>query len=259
MLEARFVTVRREGRTLLDTVSTGFEPGQLTAIVGPNGAGKTTLLRVLTGEARPDAGDAVIDGRAIRSWPRQALARRMAVVPQASRIAFDFLVSEVVALGRTAHAHSSSKARDDRLVSEALDEVGLAGFASRRYPTLSGGERQRVHLARALVQIAEPAPASPPVLLLDEPTSALDLAQQRIALQAARRRALAGAMVVTVLHDLNLALAFADRLLVLRAGQVVASGMPADLVTETAVSDWYGCPVRMARTADASLAVCVGR
>lgn len=257
MLEARSVTVRREGRALLDTVSTGFEPGQLTAIVGPNGAGKTTLLRVLTGEARPDAGEAVMDGRAIRSWPRQALARRMAVVPQTSRIAFDFLVSEVVALGRTAHARSSSKARDDRLVRDALEEVGLADFAGRRYPTLSGGERQRVHLARALVQIADGGDGAAPVLLLDEPTSALDLAQQRTALQAALHRARTGATVVAVLHDLNLALAFADRLLVLRDGQLVASGAPAELVTAEAVSGWYGCQVQMARSGDGGLAVCV--
>lgn len=258
MLEARSVTIRREGRLLLDAVSTGFEPGTLTAIIGPNGAGKTTLLRVLTGETRPDAGEALMDGRAIRSWPRQALARRMAVVPQASRIAFDFLVSEVVALGRTAHARSSSKARDDRLVRDALEEVGLGGHASRRYPTLSGGERQRVHLARALVQIADAGAAGAPVLLLDEPTSALDLAQQRTALQAALRRARTGATVVVVLHDLNLALAFADRLLVLRGGQVAASGAPAGLVTEAAVSDWYGCPLQMARHGDGALAVCVG-
>lgn len=258
MLEARAVTIRREGRVLLDTVSTGFEPGTLTAIIGPNGAGKTTLLRVLTGEIRPEAGEARMDGRAIRSWPRQALARRMGVVPQASRIAFDFLVSEVVALGRTAHARSSSKVRDERLVRDALEEVGLGGHASRRYPTLSGGERQRVHLARALVQIADAGEAGAPVLLLDEPTSALDLAQQRTALQAALRRARTGATVVVVLHDLNLALAFADQLLVLRGGQVAASGTPADLVTEAAVSDWYGCPVQMARHGGAALAVCVG-
>lgn len=242
MLEARNVTLARNDRVILQGVDARFAPGEFIAIVGPNGAGKSSLVRALTGEWAPQTGEVLIDGRLLTAISRRTLAQRMAVAPQASLLSFDFLVEEIVALGRLPHA--TGAATDIAIVTQALARLGLEAFAGRRYLTLSGGERQRVHLARALVQIW-PATESvaPPILILDEPTSALDLAQQHIALEAASARAQDGATVIAVLHDLNLAAEYADRLLVLKAGRIVADGEPAEIMSDQQVSDWFGCPV----------------
>jgi iron complex transport system ATP-binding protein len=242
MLEIRDITLVRGGMPILSGVSANFTPGEFVAIVGPNGAGKSSLVRILTGEWKPDRGQADLDGRNLASFARRQVARRMAVVPQASAIGFDFLVEEIVALGRLPHA--TGAAFDKAAVAEALSMLALGSFAARQYLTLSGGERQRVQLARALVQIwPGPEVAAPPILVLDEPTSALDLAQQHVALETAASRARGGALVIAVLHDLNLAAEYADRLLVLKAGRLVADGVPAEIMSDRSVSDWFGCPV----------------
>jgi iron complex transport system ATP-binding protein len=242
MLELCDIALSRGGTPILNGVSARFAPGEFVAVVGPNGAGKSSLVRVLTGEWSPDAGRVGLDGRQLKSISRRQIAQRMAVVPQASTLGFDFLVEEIVGLGRLPHA--TGAAVDDAAVTGALALLGLDAFAGRRYLTLSGGERQRVQLARALVQIWPGPDAAPaPILVLDEPTSALDLAQQHVALEAASARALGGAIVIAVLHDLNLAAEYADRLLVLKAGRLVADGAPPEIMTDQTVSGWFGCPV----------------
>jgi iron complex transport system ATP-binding protein len=255
MLELRSVRLVRDGAVLLDDASLVLEPGTFTAVIGLNGAGKSTLVRALTGEWKPVAGTVLVDGKPLSSHQRAALARRMAVVPQSSSLGFDFLVEEVVALGRTAHARTSSRARDAAVVSAALEQVGLSAFARRRFLTLSGGERQRVHLARALAQIADPQPDGPSALILDEPTSALDIAQQRTAMHVARRVAEGGAVVLAVLHDLNLALRHADRLIVLKGGRIVADGPCRSIASGPALSAWLDCNVEVSEIAGRPLAV----
>ena len=246
MLEMRDITLVRGGMPILTGVSANFTPGEFVAVVGPNGAGKSSLVRVLTGEWSPEAGRIDLDGMPLKTISRRQIAQRMAVVPQASAIGFDFLVEEIVALGRLPHA--TGAAFDGAAVAGALAQLGLDAFAGRRYLTLSGGERQRVQLARALVQIWPGPDAAPaPILVLDEPTSALDLAQQHVALETAASRAQGGAIVIAVLHDLNLAAEYADRLLVLKEGRLVADGAPSRIMSDTDVSDWFGCPVEVWR------------
>ena len=240
MLALHDATVRIGRATLLDGVSLAVRPGEVLAVVGPNGAGKTTALRLLAGETAPTAGAATLDGRPLAEVGAEALALRRAVMPQASSLPFDFPVLDVVLLGRT--PHRATRDADLDAAYRALRAAGVDGLAGRRYPTLSGGERQRVHLARALAQLDGGAgPAR--YLLLDEPTSALDIAHQHAVLRTARQRAAAGVGVLAVLHDLNHAAQYADRLAVLAGGRPVASGPPRDVLTADVVARAFGVAV----------------
>ncbi len=242
MIAAERVSVAYGSRVVLRDVSLDVGAGELVALVGPNGAGKSTLLRVLSGEQKPLTGEVRFGGRSIASLRLADLARRRAVVPQHSSLDFPFRVREVVLMGRTPHIHRSGASRDRLLVDEALAAVGLEGLAERSYVQLSGGERQRVHLARAMTQIAEPQPDGR-ALLLDEPVASLDLAYQRRVLEVARKLAGEGVAVLAVLHDLNLAAQYADRIALLAQGSVCACGTPATVLTEAQLTDVYGTPV----------------
>ncbi|MCB9689013.1 MAG: heme ABC transporter ATP-binding protein [Alphaproteobacteria bacterium] len=240
-LRADRVTVRRGGRALVENVSLRPEAGELHVLAGANGAGKSTLLGALAGTVRPDEGEVTLDGRPLSAWSARALARRRAVLGQRETLSEGLSAREVVALGRYAHGGLSPRAA---LVDACLRETGVAALADRAVPTLSGGERQRVHLARALAQVSGADPGA--VLLLDEPTSALDLAAQVHVLgllaSLARDRGLA---VVCVLHDLNLAGAWADRITLLRGGCRVAEGPPGDVLVPDVLQEALGVRVHV--------------
>ncbi len=250
VFQADVVSVHRAGRPVLDVVSCAARPGRVLAVLGPNGAGKSTLLRVLAGEFAPASGTVAFAGRPLAAWPLAALALRRAVVGQHSEPAFPFTAREVVLLGRTPHPGSGDTPADHAAADRALAAVDLAARAAQSYPTLSGGERQRVHFARALAQL-DGAPAGPRALLLDEPTASLDLAHQhgllRLARDLARRDALA---VLVVLHDLNLALRYADDVLLLAAGRVAAGGPVAGTLTAALASALFGLSLRREELAD---------
>ncbi len=239
MLRLDGVTVRVPGAVLLDGVTLDVPAGALTALVGPNGAGKSTLLRVASGERAPDAGTVTMVGADGRMQPHAGaapddLARRRAVLPQESLLAFPFTSAEVAQLGRT--PHRTGREADAESVARALDAVGVAALADRRYPTLSGGEKQRVHLARVLAQLDS---GEAVLLLLDEPTNNLDLTHQHRVLEVARQMARRGLAVVAVLHDLNLAAQYADRIALLKRGRLVAAGSPADVLTSDAIAEAF--------------------
>lgn len=247
MLEARSATYRVSGRALVADVDLTLRPQRLVAIIGPNGAGKSTLLRLLSGELRPSSGQIVLDGRDIARYTAAELARRRAVVPQATALAFPFTVREVVLLGATVPGFITPPAHVARAVSDCLRTVGLLGLEERLYPRLSGGERQRVHIARALLQLAAACREDnrPAILMLDEPTASLDLAHQGLVLAEARRQAREGRAVLAVLHDLNLAAAFADELILMSAGRIMAAGTAGDVLRDDLLSRAYGCNVRV--------------
>lgn len=227
MIEVREVVCGRSG---LAGVSLDLRAGEVLAIAGPNGAGKSTLLALMCGERRPDAGEVLLDGTPVHALDPEARARRIGVLPQSSPLAFAFRADEVVALGRLGKV-------DPQVVQGAMAETGVLHLAARAYPTLSGGEKQRVHLARVLVQLEGSAE---PHLLLDEPTASLDPAQQHTVLRRVRERARAGAAVAIVLHDLGLAARYADRILLLRAGRVVAEGSPWEVLEPRVLRRCYG-------------------
>ncbi|QOZ31758.1 heme ABC transporter ATP-binding protein [Bradyrhizobium sp. CCBAU 53421] len=221
LLEAQSVTMTVGGTNLVDAVSLQIGAGEMIAIVGPNGAGKSTLLRMLSGDLRPSRGTIRLRQRDLNAFAPRELAQHRAMLSQHVNVTFPFTVEEIVSMG----AGESPRAVTRALVAAALDEVGLSHFRLRQLPTLSGGEQQRAHFARVLVQLAcGEALHGPGLLLLDEPTSSLDLRHQIDLVETARRRAARGTAVIAILHDLNLAMRFADRILLLHRGRLAVDG-----------------------------------
>ena len=236
-LEARAVGYRIAWRALLDGVSLRLAPGEVLALAGPNGAGKSTLLRLLAGDLAPTSGAVLLDGRPLASFRARDLALRRAVLPQQTLLQFAFAAREVVAMGRHPHlARHGETDQDEAIVRAAMGRTETLPLAERAYPSLSGGEQGRVSLARTLAQEA-------PLLLLDEPTAALDLRHQQAVLATARTLAAEGAAVLAVLHDLNLAAAYADRVALLAAGRLVTVGTPWATLTATTLSEIFGHPI----------------
>ncbi len=232
-------------RPVLRGVDLRLASGEVVALLGPNGSGKTTLLRLLSGALQADVGAVEVGGRPVGAWDRNALARRVAVLPQQLELPDGFRVAELVEMGRAPHARRlfGSTADDERAIRHALADADASDLADRHPHELSGGERQRVLVAMALAQ-------EPELLLLDEPTLHLDLAHQVSLLTSIRRlQAQRGLTVVAVLHDLNLATAFAPRAVVLVAGTVAADGPPLEVLTPELVSRVFGVSVETARTA----------
>ncbi len=235
-------------RSLLDQVSLIVEPGRVHAVLGPNGAGKSTLLKLLGGEQRCTQGRVMLEDRAVQDWPALDRARRRAVLPQSESLSFDFTARQVVSLGRMPCV-VQTPARENEIISAALDATGVAHLDARIYPTLSGGERMRVQLARVLAQIWD-APSHPRYLLLDEPTASLDLAHQHSCLRVARQFAANGSGVLLVLHDPNLALHYADDVTLLCCGQVIAQGTPEQVLTRQNLERVYGVKIEILHSAN---------
>ena len=223
-------------KALVDDLTLQLEPGRVYALLGPNGAGKSTLLRIIAGEIQPTTGSIRIEGQALDSWNRTSLARRRAVLPQESGLIFDYTVEEVVALGRTPYASSPGEAtRGPEVIEAALDRLELQALRGRHYTTLSGGEKQRVQLARVFTQIWDAPESGNRLLLLDEPTKGLDLSHRHSFLAEAARFAAQDSVVVISLHDPNLAFAYADEAILLRAGKLIASGPVMETLTDKVI------------------------
>jgi cobalamin transport system ATP-binding protein len=239
-IEVCDVTVALEGTRVVGEFSVTIERGEWVTLIGPNGAGKSTILRAVAGLVS-FAGSIQLDAHAVGSSTRREIARQVALVPQDPEMPPELTVAEYVLLGRTPHmGYMASESRSDRLGAErAIARLTLRPLAERSLGSLSGGELQRVALARALAQDA-------PILLLDEPTSALDLGHQQQVLElvdALRRDD--GLTVISAMHDLSLAGQYADRLLLLDRGQIVAGGAASEVLSEASVAAYYGANVRV--------------
>ncbi len=227
---------------ILQPISLDLAPGRVLGVVGPNGAGKSTLLRLLYRFHAPTSGVVKVDSVDIWSISARETARNVAAVLQEQPTDFALTVREIVSLGRTPHRKgfgSAAGARDAAIVQGALDQLGLAAFSGRQLGTLSGGERQRVMVARALAQ-------EPRLLILDEPTNHLDIRHQLEVLALIRDLPLT---IVTSLHDLNMAAAVCDDVLMLRAGVPLSYGPPETVFTEGAVSEVFHVTARQERLA----------
>ncbi len=228
MLNARALTLQRQGRTLLADIDVDFPAGSFTAILGPNGAGKSSLLNLLAGLDTPSQGQCSLHDQPLQALGVARLARQRALLTQHTALAFPFSVAEVAAMGL--EPFPEYRGRHCEWLTQQLAALELGSLATRQYPTLSGGERQRVQLARCLLQWQAAHRLGPAAaLLLDEPTSAMDLRQQLLALQHIQAAARAGGIVIAVLHDINLAAQFADRWVLLREGRIHRQG-PVDSV-----------------------------
>jgi len=247
MLQANAITVQRRRRTILRQASLGLEPGQVLGLLGANGAGKSTFLSVLASElrldaARHDPGAVTINGVALATLSAAALARSRAVLPQKPGLAFDLDVRDVVGMG--AYPFPELTVRDvDVLVDHVLDVADIVHLSQRRYLELSGGEQQRVQFARVVLQVLANRDADPKArfMLLDEPTASLDpLHQQGLlrAVVALARRERVGVLII--LHDVNLAARYSDRIALLSQAGIVACGSPAQVLTEQNIKLVYG-------------------
>jgi iron complex transport system ATP-binding protein len=224
---------------LLEDVSFHLSAGEILAVCGPNGAGKSTLLKCLASQLIPTAGTIEIDGRRLNEYPPGLIAKWRAILPQSGTIPFEFTAREIVLLGRTPHTQGILTQADHIIAKKALALTDASHLSERVVSTLSGGEMQRVHLARVLAQIWEPLAAPGRLLLLDEPTSALDLKHQHLLMRTARLLASEKAAVLVILHDLQLAAQYADRILLLHEGKIAAIGSPREILTVRLLRDVF--------------------
>ncbi|MFO6425264.1 heme ABC transporter ATP-binding protein [Motilimonas sp. KMU-193] len=228
-------------QTLVDQVSFNLKAGEMSVILGPNGAGKSSLLKLISGELNQGGHNIRLFGQPRDIWPAHLLAQHMAILPQSSQLSFAFSVQEVVALGGLSlplkHSEINHLAKENMLATDVFH------LANRAYPSLSGGEKQRVHLARVLTQLS--CANQHGLLLLDEPTSALDLAQQHKVLALCRQMCQKGMTVLMVLHDLNLAAQYADRLLLMQTGKLAIDGAPSKVINPANIANIYGHKVKI--------------
>jgi iron complex transport system ATP-binding protein len=240
-LAAEHVQLAYDDRVVVRDLDLQLTDGSFTAIVGPNGCGKSTLLRALGRLMRPTAGQVLLDGRTIARTPTREVAKVIGLLPQSPIAPGGLTVGDLVARGR--HPHQTwlrQWSRDDEaVVAEALDWTDMADLAERPVDELSGGQRQRAWISMALAQGTD-------LLLLDEPTTYLDLSHQIDVLElVGRLHAERGRTVVVVLHDLNLAARYAERLVAMKDGELVASGTPAEVLTEQLLADVFDLEARI--------------
>ena len=231
------------GVRILDDVTLAVNAGEVVALIGPNGAGKSTALAALAGDIRLSHGTVAIQHRDITGIPIAELGRLRSVLLQQTAVAFSYTVREVVAMGRlpwSTVAFTDDEQGDDEIIDGAMRAADVAHLADRDITTLSGGEQARAALARVLAQRCG-------IVMLDEPTASLDIGHQEQVLQLASELAEGGAAVLVVLHDLGLAAAYADRVVVMDSGRVVADGAPHDVMTSELLSRVYRYPIDVIR------------
>ncbi|WP_243226767.1 ABC transporter ATP-binding protein [Microbacterium sp. CIAB417] len=234
-LEARDLVVAYDGKVAVDGVDLALVQGSFTVVLGPNASGKSTVLRTLARVLTPESGQVLFDGRALREYGSKELARKMGLLPQDAIAPEGMRVADLVSRGRYPH-HSALQrwtSADDEATRHALTATNTADLAERYVDQLSGGQRQRVWVALLLAQ-------QTPVLLLDEPTTFLDIAHQYELLDLLKELNRQGKTVVAVLHDLNQAARYADTLVLMRDGRVIATGSPSEIITADRVSEVFG-------------------
>lgn len=245
MLAAENVSYHIAGNDLVSEISLTVKPGEVLAIIGPNGAGKSTFLKLLSGELEPSSGNIRMEGKPLQQWSKLDCARKRAVMPQSTYIAFPFTAFEVVLLGRSPHIHGIEDDRDQAIVMAAMQLTNVSELASRQYDTLSGGEKQRVQLARVLCQIWEGEMEQTRYLLLDEPVAGMDPVHQHETLWIAREYSRHQVGVLVILHDMNLAAMYADRIAVFNAGCLYQCERPKQVLTQPIIKEVFGLDVML--------------
>lgn len=229
-------------KRILDGATFKLAPGELLAVIGANGAGKSTLLKLLCREMNATAGSIHFNEKDIDLYSIKELAKIRSVLTQHNTVSVMFNVKELVLMGRYPHFESHPSAHDINVVNKTMEETGITHLAARDYNTLSGGEQQRVQLARVIAQIYDQPNA---FLFLDEPTNGLDLLYQQQILQLARSMADRGYTVISILHDINFASQYADKILILKNGKTVALGAPLEVINCENIHEAFSIKVRM--------------
>jgi len=232
-------------KSILSKVSAEFLPGEFNMILGPNGSGKSTFLKIFSGELHSNEGDVLYDGKKIRSIKNDELAKYRAVMSQQPELSFPLMVDEVVMMGRYPHFNFNPNKKDIAICEEVMERLNLSSFNERNYLTLSGGEKQRVQFARVLAQIWEQPVEGTRYLFLDEPLTSLDINYQQEFLQVAREFTSKDTVLVAVMHDINLATQYADRLFFLKQGELIAQGKPKDILNEALIKKVFDVNVKL--------------
>lgn len=234
------LSVSIENKPILDDINLRFNSGEFVAVLGPNGTGKSTLLKAITGEIK-HSGQCTVFNKPKNSWQPQKLAKHLGVLPQSSSLTFNFTAQEVVKLGGL--GLSAHHFELNHIACRYMIKTDTLHLADRLYPSLSGGEKQRVHLARVLTQLDQSGDQK--IVILDEPTAALDIHHQHSTLKLAKELTHQGATVIAVLHDLNLASQYADRIVMLNKGEVVVDDEPSKALQPHFIESVYHYPANV--------------
>ena len=244
-LQTKNLCFRYDAATVIDDVSLSLGQGEFLGIIGPNGAGKSTLLRLMCGILKPMGGEALLFGAGLSTQAQRKIAKKIAFVPQETHFTLNFMVEEVVMMGRYPYVHpfAREKREDFEAVDSAICAAAVEDLRKRPVNSLSSGERQRAVIARALAQ-------SPQLLLLDEPTSHLDLHHQHAIMELLKKLNSEGLTIAVVHHDLNLASLYCRRLVLMNRGKIAATGAPNELIKKEILRKVYGTEVRIIRHPD---------
>lgn len=242
MIRAEGLSFKIGKATLLKETSVDFEPGKFHVIMGANGAGKSTLLKLLAGESKPSSGKIFLDEEALVNYSKQQLAKRRAVLSQHYHLAFPVTVEEVVLMGRYPYFSTQPTRTDHAICNRTMELMDVVQFSERDYTTLSGGEAQKVQMSRVLAQIWNEEGAEKRLLFLDEPVSHLDVKYQHQLLRVAKESCRQNTTVIAVLHDINLAISFADRILFMKEGEIRHVLTDASQITPAVIEEIFDMP-----------------
>ena len=245
-LSLKSVSLKLDNRQILKDVSLEINEGDIVSVIGPNGAGKSTLLNVLTGDISPDSGDIIYDNKQLNKISIQERAFTRSVMSQMQTLVFNFNVKDVVEMGWLQRGNSDFSSNFTMAFEAVTSECNVHNLVHRKFNSLSGGEQRRVHFARTLLQLWRPSQSNDPrYLLLDEPTANLDLSSEMLLMNILKARATSNVGILVILHDLNLASHFADKIAIMKDGEIKAFGKPEEIMTDDFLTSIYEVPIKV--------------
>jgi len=245
-LNLKSVSLKLDNRQILKDVSLEINEGEIVSVIGPNGAGKSTLLNVLTGDITPDSGDTIYDNRQLNKISIQERAFTRSVMSQMQTLVFNFNVKDVIEMGWLQRGNSDFSSNFSKAFESVTKECNVHNLVHRKFNSLSGGEQRRVHFARTLLQLWRPSQSNDPrYLLLDEPTANLDLSSEMLLMNILKARASSNVGILVILHDLNLASHFADKIAIMKDGEIKAFGKPEEIMTDDFLTSIYEVPIKV--------------
>ncbi len=245
-LSLKSVSLKLDNRQILKDVSLEINEGEIVSVIGPNGAGKSTLLNVLTGDISPDSGDIIYDNKQLNKISIQERAFTRSVMSQMQTLVFNFNVKDVIEMGWLQRGNSDFSSNFSMAFEAVTTECNVHNLVHRKFNSLSGGEQRRVHFARTLLQLWRPSQSNDPrYLLLDEPTANLDLSSEMLLMNILKARASSNVGILVILHDLNLASHFADKIAIMKDGEIKAFGKPEEIMTDDFLTSIYEVPIKV--------------